>query len=63
MHGGSALETLQTLRGQNPRFKSYYDNALSFVEFSDANPEWFKKIPGPIGHKDKVTEKGDRFIL
>ena len=48
MHGGSASETLQRLREQNPRFKPYYDNALSFVEFSDANPEWFMRISGPI---------------
>lgn len=53
MHGGSAVETLKILRGRNPKFRSYYDNALSFVEFSDANPEWFMKMPGPRGRKDR----------
>ncbi len=52
MHGGSAHNVLQTLRTQNPKFKSYYENALSFVEFSDANPEWYMSMPGPRGRKD-----------
>ena len=51
LHGTSASEILLDLR--TPEFSSYYDNAVKFVAFSDANPEWFLKMPGPTGTKPK----------
>ena len=51
LHGGSASEALLKLR--TPEFSPYYDNALHFVAYSDANPEWFVTIPGPSGARGK----------
>ena len=44
MYDSSANVTLKAMLQQNRKYRKYYENAISFVEFSDANPEWFMNI-------------------